>query len=141
MDSLETLSKRLNVERNLKYKGSAKVSLESLTFPPDIGTFDSDVRVKKVRHLQRVFNIEGYDRMNPKHFIPGDIQADVLQQALTKSNLTAAALGRKEPPMLYLPTGSNIRCPHGRSRVTALEQSKRLDKWWTIELYVGKATH
>jgi len=141
MDSLETLSTRLNVEKDLKYEGTVKVALDSLTFPPDAESLESDVRAKKVKHLQRVFTLEGCDRMNPKHFIPGHIQADVLQLALARSNLTGATLGRKEAPMLYLPPSSFIRCPHGTSQAMALPQSKRCDKWWTIELYVGRAPH
>ncbi|KAH6884966.1 hypothetical protein B0T10DRAFT_462662 [Thelonectria olida] len=136
--SSHSQGQRLNGGNQLNYQGTAKVSINALVFAPDDTPCDVNVDFDKVERLKRIFKLEGCDRLNPRNYIPGEISREVLQAAMIKSNVTEADLNADEPRILYLPPCASIRCPHGRSRVKALEDSNdygRLARWWTIELY------
>lgn len=139
MSALQAQTKRLNEERHLKCHGIAKVTIDALVFGPDDESRDVNVDLKKVGRLKRIFKLEGCDRLNRNHYIPGEISHDVLREAMERSNLNTEDLHSAcEPRMLHLPPSAIIRCAYGKSRIKALEEFSHFDRWWTIELYIGK---
>jgi hypothetical protein len=130
--SREARLNRLNDEICSKSQGTAKVDLNSLKF----GKKEPDK--DNVNRLMNIYKLEGCNRSNPLHFIPGDISEEVLQASLNLSNLTIDDLRSSEPPTLYLPPGTQVTCLNGHHRVAALRESRYLHPWWTIRLYVGK---
>ncbi|RYP02626.1 hypothetical protein DL764_005708 [Monosporascus ibericus] len=129
--SLAARSKHLNAELSSKYCGNAKIALDQLDFDSN-----EEPDKKKIIHLQRVFKGVGCDRLNPNHFISGNISADVLQASLQQSNRNAHDLRSLEPPDLRLPAGQRVYCPSGLHRVIALKKHKPAATWWPVKLYV-----
>lgn len=107
------------------------VSLDSLLVDPK-----TCPDPKNVGRLAKIFNSEGCDRMNPRHFIPGNVQEEVLQASLRYSGITLHDLRSTERRHLRFPPGCHVECLHGKHRVAALRKTKH-EKWWTVELYVG----
>ncbi|KAF3357057.1 hypothetical protein VdG1_00208 [Verticillium dahliae VDG1] len=124
------MSSHLSDEISSKLQGTAKVALDSLSFDP-LDQPDRD----NVERLVKMFRIEGFNRLNPLHFVSGTVSADVLQTSLAYSNLTADDLRAPTPPTLRLPPGALIECLHGKHRVTALRESKCFYPWWPVRLY------
>ncbi|KAI0423579.1 hypothetical protein F5Y09DRAFT_327003 [Xylaria sp. FL1042] len=129
--SLETRSKHLNAELSTKFCGNAKIALNQLAFDSD-----EEPDEKKTDHLQRVFKRVGCDRLNPNHFIPGNISEGVLEASLQQSNRNADDLRSLEPPELRLPAGQHVQCLGGRHRVLALRKHNPSATWWPVKLYV-----
>ncbi|KAF4998780.1 hypothetical protein FDECE_11708 [Fusarium decemcellulare] len=133
---LDALSKDIIIEKRQKFQGIVRVRIEDLIFAPDDSPCDCNIDEKKVARLKHVFVTEGCDRTNPQNFILGEIPRGVLQAAIQQSNLTPESLrDNEEPPMLYLPRGTSIRCAQGRSRAKAILDIQKLGCWWPIELY------
>lgn len=125
-------------ETAAKVRGWAKVSTHSLLFYPDFTSARANFNKDKVQRLARIFNDEGCHRHNMSHSIVGNIEEKDLQAALALSEVSIDDLQRREdPPRIFLPTGSFIRCTHGSSRVNALDESQSFDRWWTLALFTG----
>lgn len=129
-------SKHLNDEISSKLQGTARIALASLSFGLIDGVDELDR--DNVRRLVKVFKLEGCNRLNPVHFIPGSVSADVLHVLLGHSNLTMEDLRSSQPRMLHLPPGAQIECLQGKHRVAALGESRNIHPWWTVRLYVGR---
>ncbi|EGY23465.1 uncharacterized protein VDAG_04903 [Verticillium dahliae VdLs.17] len=129
-ESVDARSKRLSAEVSSKLKGTVMVSLDSLLVDPK-----TCPDPKNVGRLAKIFNSEGCDRMNPRHFIPGNVQEEVLQASLRYSGITLHDLRSTERRHLRFPPGCHVECLHGKHRVAALRKTKH-EKWWTVELYV-----
>ncbi|KAM5358834.1 hypothetical protein ACJZ2D_014932 [Fusarium nematophilum] len=133
---LDALSKDIIIEKKQKFQGVVRVRIEDLAFAPDDSPCDCNINEQKVARLKRVFETEGCDRTNPQNFILGEIPEDILQEAIKRSNLTPESLrDKEEPPVLYLPRGTYVRCTQGRSRAKAILDIQKLGCWWPIELY------
>ncbi|KAF4951692.1 hypothetical protein FGADI_7286 [Fusarium gaditjirri] len=124
-------------EKNKKFSGIVKVSIEDLVFSPEFMPCDQNITAAKVSRLKRIFKTEGCNRRDPLNFILGTISASLLSEALLLSKLTLDDLQRSEGSrMLYLPRFQYIKCANGRSRAAALLDTPHLGTWWTVELYV-----
>lgn len=86
-ETLETRSRRQLAETSSKFKGNLLFDPRDCPDP------------KNVDRLVRIFKKEGCDRLNPRHVIPANIPADVLQASLRHSDLSLDALRGSEPPV------------------------------------------
>ncbi|KAF5724642.1 intracellular transport uso1 [Fusarium mundagurra] len=147
MFSFQTNSNRLSSltgdiieEKNKKFSGIVKVSIDDLVFSPEFMPCDQNITTAKVSRLKRIFKTEGCNRRDPSNFILGTISASLLTEALLLSKLTLDELRSSEGSrMLYLPRFQYIKCANGRSRAAALLDTPHLGTWWTVELYVAPA--
>ncbi|KAF5565958.1 hypothetical protein FPHYL_3999 [Fusarium phyllophilum] len=134
---LASLTDDVIKEKNTKFRGVVKVSIEDLVFAPEFMPCDQNITAAKVSRLKRIFKTEGCNRRDPSNFILGTISASLLSEALLLSKLTLGELRSSEGSrMLYLPRFQYIKCANGRSRVAALLDTPHLGTWWTVELYV-----
>lgn len=134
-------SRYLNEEISSSLQGTAKVALNFLSFDDPDGHEDvRDLDRDNVERLVKIFELEGCNRLDPTHSIPGSISADALKSSLQHSQLTMEDLTRAQPPALHLPSGAQIECLQGKHRVAALRGFKKLHHWWTVRLYVGMST-
>ncbi|KAH7230137.1 uncharacterized protein BKA55DRAFT_598922 [Fusarium redolens] len=135
---LASLTDDVIEEKNTKFRGIVKVSIEDLVFSPEFMPCDQNISAAKVSRLKRIFKTEGCNRSEPSNFILGTIPASLLSEALRLSELTLDGLrGSEGSRMLYLPRFQYIKCANGRSRAAALLDTPHLGTWWTVELYVG----
>ncbi|EWZ77373.1 hypothetical protein FOWG_18211 [Fusarium oxysporum f. sp. lycopersici MN25] len=136
---LASLTDDVIKEKNTKFRGVVKVSIEDLVFAPEFMPCDQNTSAAKILRLKRIFKTEGCNRSEPSNFILGTIPASLLSEALRLSELTLDNLQDSEGlRMLYLPRFQYIKCANGRSRAAALLDTPHLGTWWTVELYVGK---
>ncbi|PCD20255.1 hypothetical protein AU210_016667 [Fusarium oxysporum f. sp. radicis-cucumerinum] len=134
---LASLTDDVIEEKNTKFRGIVKVSIEDLVFSPEFMPCDQNISAAKVSRLKRIFKTEGCNRSEPSNFILGTIPASLLSEALRLSELTLDGLrGSEGSRMLYLPRFQYIKCANGRSRAAALLDTPHLGTWWTVELYV-----
>nr|KAK5449229.1 hypothetical protein LTR18_002318 [Exophiala xenobiotica] len=139
---------RLERERQLKYRGTARISLDVLQFVVDD---DRPLDVKNVQRLVKIYQREGCRRQFVSNHILVVIDQACLDSALDLSRISAAALltrNTNDPaavgdyPQLQVPVGVRLTCLHGRHRIQAAREflSPR-DKWWIADLYLaGKCT-
>ena len=126
---------RLQAERRVKFKGTARVKLESLYFPK-ISTHELDV--KHVKTLKEQFRTNGCRRLEVQNHIPAVIDQQQLDTALVESRVSAAELlSSPEYKDLEFPAGA-LECLHGRHRVQAGREFLPLrDQWWTVNIYLA----
>jgi len=135
IDDAMALTKHLNDEISSRLQGTARVSLDYLSFDDPDGL--DDLERDNVERLAKLFELEGCNRLSPAYSIPGSISANALQASLHCSSLTIEDLQSTQPPTLCLPHGTQIECLQGRHRIAALRKFKKLHPWWTVRLYVG----
>ncbi|EKG09281.1 hypothetical protein MPH_13700, partial [Macrophomina phaseolina MS6] len=130
---------RIDAERRLKYKGSARISLENLSFScHDADKLDS----KFVHDLKERFESDQCFRLEVRNHIPATIDQTVLNGALQLSSISADALqnsGLNGYPRLTLPDGCRLVCLDGRHRLQAASEFFKFsdDRWWTVDLYLA----
>ncbi|ROT37121.1 hypothetical protein SODALDRAFT_400815 [Sodiomyces alkalinus F11] len=70
-----------------------------------------EVEKDKVERLAKIFELEGCNRLNPAHSIPGSISADILRSALQYSDLSTEDL-----------RSISVECLQGKHRLAALRE-------------------
>jgi len=105
------------------FLGNAQVQLQNVDFAPGVRDFDK----ANVDRLVNIFRLEGCQRDDPTHFVPGLIAREHLgpewQQLL-------------EPQRLSLPTSVVMRCLHGKHRILAAKEVlPPHEQWWNVALY------
>jgi hypothetical protein len=115
--NLDARSRRINNEKSAKFCGNAKIDINQLHFE-----WDEDPNKNKISHIQNIFKNVGCDRINSKHFIPGNISASLLAASLEYSNLSRHDLLKPEPPELRLPPQKHVQCMKGGHRILALRK-------------------
>lgn len=143
MLSLESRCQIMAAEGQKKLRGIARVGISSLRFFPHRDQYNRNTDVKKVAALQRIFRVNGCDRLNQRHRIYATVSAEDLRAALAYSKLQLEDLQDAAfPPVLTFPPGMYAYCAQGRSRVHAFMQSKEAswkeNQWWTIEIYQSR---
>ena len=126
----------LTRERNLKYQGTAKISLDQIIPHPSIfREFDS----KNVERLCEIFNRDGCRRFDLRNHITATVSRQHLYDALRAARVSPQALMTSrsdQHPRLQFPTG-NVQCLHGQHRLrAAAELLPASDQWWTVDLYL-----
>ena len=124
---------RLEAEKRVKYKGTARIKLKCLHFQTDEEKPDG----KNVERLKSIFRRDCC-RLDAHNFIAAVIEQQALDVAVELSGISAQQLCRDPPggyPELVFPAGYRVDCLHGRHRIQA---AKELDlEWWMVDLYLA----
>ena len=130
----------LEEEKSQRYRGSARVDIDSLDFPDAIEMVVDEDNVNKLISL---FDGEGCFDGNTRHHIPALISDSNLQHGLEISNLTTDKLFVRDTsswPELILPADCRLQCLHGRHRTLAAQRMRNPRRLWTVDLYSEGAT-
>lgn len=134
--SFQTLRRRIQAEKSLKYVGTARVKLDVLTFPHSNGVSPDNVqRLAVLFRGQRGCNSEDL-----QHRIPAIIDNADLREAMTASGLSQDHLScsGQDAPMLDFPSGFQLECLRGQHRVKAAEEIlNSTNKRWTVDLFTA----
>ncbi|OBT55954.1 hypothetical protein VE04_03627 [Pseudogymnoascus sp. 24MN13] len=135
---------RLEGEKRLKFKGTAKISLDVLYFKQNQ---PRQLNLKHVEYLKECFQNEGCHRLPLCRHIPAKIDQWCLDATIKESGVSARQLlstakragGTTDYPRLIFPSDVQVECLHGRHRIEALKKSRLLpeDMWWTVDLYLS----
>ncbi|KAL4772407.1 hypothetical protein BDW60DRAFT_187162, partial [Aspergillus nidulans var. acristatus] len=120
-------------ERNVFFRGHAKIGLEHLVFQKTMRAFDQG----NVDRLVRIFKLEGCLREESGNEIAAVINDAVLQDALSQSGISQQELlNASETPWLFLPKDIRLVCLYGKHRIHAARQALEPgNRWWRIALY------
>ena len=127
---------RLEVEKRVKFKGTARIRLEQLYFPWKDG---KELNEKNVNRLKAIFQQHGCRRLKVQHHVPAVIGERQLNDAIAIAGISPRTLVSPPTvdgyPELVFP--SRLECLHGRHRVQAGKEFLTTgDKWWTVDLYL-----
>ena len=129
---------RIQAERHVKYRGTARVSLRVLPFQWDQSR---ELSRKNVERLKEVFRIDSVRRLDARNHIPAVIDSLDLDGAILASKISAERLlsnPDSDPPTLKFPAPHQLTCLHGRHRVQAARETlPPSDAWWTVDLYLA----
>lgn len=129
---------RLEAERFVKYRGTARVPLHLLCF--ERGEL-RDLNRRNVERLKTVFHSETVRRLDPRNRVPAVISQSGLDEAVAASGISAERLlndADNDPPALHFPAGVQLTCLHGRHRVQAARETlPPTDAWWAVDLYLA----
>lgn len=129
----------LEEERRLKYKGTARISLDVLFFRQDQPRESSK---RQADFLVDCFQKEGCHRLPLCNHVPAIIDQESLDAAMQRLGRTADDLLTNDEvpdyPLLEFPTGFHLECLHGRHRIEAGREFLHPgDDWWTVDLYLS----
>ncbi|ELR07358.1 hypothetical protein GMDG_08373 [Pseudogymnoascus destructans 20631-21] len=129
----------LEEERRLKYKGTARISLDVLFFRQDQ---PREYSQRQADFLMDCFQKEGCHRVPLCNHVPAIIDHESLDAALQRLGGTADDLltNDEDPnyPLLEFPTGFHLECLHGWHRIEAGREFLHPgDHWWTVDLYLS----
>ena len=123
--------------KNKAFCGCAKIPLRSLR-PEDLLTNPRQLDPKNITRLLNVFRLEGCLRLEPEHHVPAIVNPQALDDALRSHNLGRASLKTLEEPV-SIDFRVAITYLHGAHRLEAASQFLQgEDKWWIVDLYLGK---
>ncbi|KAK2809765.1 hypothetical protein FQN50_003610 [Emmonsiellopsis sp. PD_5] len=119
------------------FRGYAKIDLSHFICEGD-SVVGSRPRGKNADRLLRIFKSAGCDRRDPEHHIPVLISNDILDQALSRSQMTQEALlSSIDPPQLILGSETRLVYLKGKSRLGAAHEFFLPgNKWWGAKLYL-----
>lgn len=126
---------RLAAERKIRYRGTARVNIDTLAFPY---AESRELDHQNVRRLEVKFRKEGYDPLPLQNHVVAEIDQQSLDQSLALSGFSAQYLSDQSLehyPTLHFPTGYRLRCLHGRHRVAAAAGLGA--RHWTVDLFLG----
>lgn len=126
---------QLASERQLKYIGTAKVSISQIQFDPPL---PRDLDPKNLDRLRRVFRQNHCRRLDVDNHVPAIVSPHDLTNALRKANISQQSLlttDARQLPRISFVEGRLLGL-HGRHRVQAgAEVLPPADRWWTVDLY------
>ncbi|MCJ1250104.1 hypothetical protein MMC30_007330 [Trapelia coarctata] len=123
---------RYFIDKQFHFRGSAKVSLNSLRFDDVARTLNP----KNVARLLRIYQYEGCLRLEREHYIPVIIDEAQLSRICQQSNVEAKSL---LSGTLVALNCENIRlsCLYGQHRLAAAKEFLEPgDKWWSVDIYI-----
>jgi hypothetical protein len=137
-DSLTARELRISRDKVAKYKGTAQVPFENLSFPHPYRQIDRRI----IERLKRDFEGEGCIKTTNR--IPAVIDDATLSAELQKLDVESDDFraGSSENPPLFALGSAKLECLHGQHRILAadefLDRSKR---WWVVDLFdTGQST-
>jgi hypothetical protein len=129
---LTAREQRISRDKIEKYKGTARVFIEHLTFPHPCRQVDSKI----VERLKRDFEGEGC--LKTTNRIPAIIDDTTLQAELQKLAIDSEdfrAGSSEDPPRLSLGL-VQLECLHGQHRILAAKEFLiPSQRWWIVDLY------
>lgn len=133
---------RLEAERNVKYRGTARVRLDTLHFQ---WNEPRELSRKNVERLKEIFGgdkgcCENVRRLDPRNHIPAVIEQSDLDTAILTSKVSLEGLlsNPDNPPVLKFAAGYRLACLHGQHRIQAARETlPPTDAWWTVDLYLA----
>ncbi|KAL5687471.1 hypothetical protein EMGR_001738 [Emarellia grisea] len=127
---------QLTRERNLKYKGTAKVYINQIVAHPSI---TRGLDPKNVERLCKIFSRDRCRRLDVRNHVTAVVSRQHLEMALASAGVSTIALMTNPPdqyPLLDFPAGQ-VQCLHGQHRLKAAEELlPPSDQWWTVDLYL-----
>jgi hypothetical protein len=130
---------QLTTERRLKYRGTAKINLDQISFP---ASQTREVDLKNVERLCGIFSKDGCHRLDVRNHITAVVSKRQLKRARHAAQVTAQELLRNSPdqyPHLDFST-ERVQCLHGQHRIKAGEEVlPPSERWWTVDLYLDGA--
>ena len=122
----------LEAEKQVKYRGTARVRLERLLFKES-----RELDRKNVERLKANFR-KDCRRLDTRNHIPALIDQQLLDAAIRASEISAEMLmSNPRFPELNFPAGYYLECLHGRHRIQAGKETlPGRDQWWTVDLYL-----
>ncbi|KAF4210314.1 hypothetical protein CNMCM5878_004631 [Aspergillus fumigatiaffinis] len=104
---------QLTRERNLKYKGTAKVYINQIVAHPSISR---GLDPKNVERLCKIFSRDRCRRLDVRNHVTAVVSREHLEMALASAG---------------------VQCLHGQHRLKAAEELlPPSDQWWTVDLYL-----
>jgi hypothetical protein len=129
--------RRLAVELNAKFRGSASIKIEVLHFPEN-GKTDNEKTTERLKKLFRkqkgCHDWEIFDR------VPVVIEQRQIDEALARAGISSAQLleARDGHIELDFPADVHLRCLRGRHRVLAAPGTLPLNgRRWTVDLFLS----
>ena len=134
---VERQEAELEEERRAKFKGTARIRLESVDFPRQGAS-------EKAERLKLCIECEACYRVDSKYHISAVVDPELLDGAVAASNTSHAAGASNTPsqwPTLRFPPGVRLKCLRGWDRLRASwEVLPPKDRWWMVDLFLsGKA--
>ena len=125
-----------SAEKNLRYRGLARVDLACLSFDEDPLSAPRESSKRNVARLLKIFQLEGCKRFDEKTFVDALVDVEWLpDRAITLS---------KEPPLDWNKVPRlqlHVACLNGQNRVAAAKQFLDAnDQWWVVKLYTNGAS-
>ena len=127
---------RLEAEKRLKFKGTARIRLEQLHFPWNDA---KEINEKNVDQLKKIFQKHGCRKVEMRHRVPAliDLDAAIAAAGISPRTLVSPPSADAYPELVF-PNDHPLDCLHGRHRIQAgKEFLSARDKWWTADLYLA----
>lgn len=131
-DSLTARELGISKDKVAKYRGTAKILLENLSFPHPYRQIDRKI----IDRLKRDFEGEGCLKLtNRIPAIIDDATLDVVLHELQVGTEDFRAGSSEDPPQFAL-GHAQLECLHGQHRILAAEEFLcRSQKWWIVDLF------
>ena len=127
---------QLTTERRQKYRGTAKINLDQISFP---ASQTREIDPKNVERLCRIFSKDGCHWLDMRNYITAVVSKRQLKRARHAARVTAQELLRNpsdQYPHLDFST-ERVQCLHGQHRIKAGEEVlPPNEQWWTVDLYL-----
>lgn len=127
---------QLTTERQLKYKGTAKIDLDQISFRASANT---KVDQKNVERLCEIFRKDACRRLDIQNHVTAIVSRRHLRRACQVEGIANEDLTANNTtcyPRLQFPTGQ-VQCLHGQHRLKAAEETlPPTERWWTVDLYL-----
>jgi hypothetical protein len=120
------------------YRGIAKVRLQALNFDHYLVRKERrDVSAKNVHHLQKVFRLNGCQRLRKENFVNAVIDDETLRASLSLSGTSEDQLRQlREGDQIPMLDVASLDCLEGLHRVLAAKGYLHdNDQWWIVRLY------
>ena len=126
----------LSHEESLRFRGLARVDLDTLNFGHASSRGHRDTWDNNVKRLVNIFRTEGCKRDEAANFVKVRVNQGHLDAALASQSTSLPQQPPKDwkaYPVLQL---SSIDCLNGHHRVLAARQYlDRNDRWWVARVY------
>jgi hypothetical protein len=131
------VTRSIQEEKIIKYRGTASIKLDVLHFPDS-----RDLDEQNIERLKRLFRGErGCRSEDLQNHIPAVIDQHQLDAALRASGITADRLLANSPggyAEIDFPPDFRLECLHGRHRIrAAAETFPSRVKRWPVDLYLA----
>ena len=129
---------RIQAEKSIKYRGSARVNLDNLYFASN---WQRELSRKNVERLKGIFRVEGVRRLELGYHVPAVVDKADLDACKEASDVSTEQLMSNSDhnlPFLNFPAQYRLICLHGRHRIQAAREIlPQVEAWWTVDFYLS----